>query len=94
MVGGAVHGERLPTAGLAVGEGGAVEPVDRGADEGAHQHAVDPLVRGRPVEHVVCIEGVRTREAEGNEEGGRGREGGAYRRRRRRRGRGRCGGGG
>lgn len=91
MVGGAVHGERLPAAGLAVREGGAVEPVDGGPDEGAHEHAVDPLVRGRPVEHVVCIAGVRTREA-GGERGGM--EGGAYRRRRRRWGRGRSGGGG
>ncbi len=94
VVAGAVHGERLPAAGLAVREGGAVEPVDGGADEGAHEHAVDPLVRGRPVEHVVCIAGVRTREAGGERGGREGGGGGAYRRRRRRRGRGRCGGGG
>lgn len=51
---GAVHGERLPAAGLAVGEGGAVEPANDGADEFPDERAVDPLVGRRAVEHVVC----------------------------------------
>ena len=51
---GAVHGERLAAAGLPVGEGGGVEAVDDGADEVPDDRAVDPLVGGGPVEHVVC----------------------------------------
>jgi hypothetical protein len=51
---GAVHGERLAAAGLPVGEGRPVEPIDSGANERADDRRVDPLVRRRPVEHVVC----------------------------------------
>ena len=51
---GAVHGERLAAAGLPVGEGGGVEAADDGADEVPDDRAVDPLVGGGPVEHVVC----------------------------------------
>lgn len=101
---GAVHGERLATAGLSVGEGGGVEPVDDGADEVPDDRAVDPLVGRRPVEHVVCggnnrrisprkearARGVRDREREGGREGEAGRRRrDPYRRRRVRRGRGR-----
>jgi hypothetical protein len=51
---GAVHGECLPTAGLVVGEGGAVESADNGANEFLDDRAIDLLVVRRIVEDVVC----------------------------------------
>ena len=54
---GAVHGESLATAGLAVGEGGSIESIDGGADEGAYKQAVDPRVGRSFVEHVVLTKG-------------------------------------
>jgi hypothetical protein len=71
---GAVHGESLAAAGLPVGEGRAVEPVDGGADEGADDRRVDPLVRRRPVEHVVCGTNHHAGQGEVDDVGRRGEE--------------------
>jgi hypothetical protein len=51
---GAIHGECLPAAGLAVGEGGAVESTVDGANEFPDDRAIDPLVVRRTAEDVVC----------------------------------------
>jgi hypothetical protein len=51
---GAVHGECLPAAGLAVDEGSAVESTDESANEFPDDRSIDLLVVRRTVEDVVC----------------------------------------